>query len=307
MRAVVLDGPARDRLELADVPAPSPGPDELLVRTRAIGVGIHDSSFLPPGFTTPYPIGIEAAGVVEQVGGRLNDRHAPGDRIAYISANQLKGGTWAEYAVVAGDSLILDVPQAMSFEQAAAVPVAANTALRALHALPPLPAGGSLFVAGASGAVGTFAVQLAHARGWRVAASASPGNHGYLAELGAALAVDYRDPDWPDRVRRWMPQGVDAALAVQPDTSMTSATVVKDRGTVVSVSGDQGVPPRGITLTGLAYHVDVQAELVHLVDRIVAGELRLEIEHVYPFDQALAALGKVQSRRARGKVVLTLP
>lgn len=155
--AVIADG--ANTIALAAIPVPSHGPDELLVRNKAIGVGIHDSYFLPPGITFPCPIGIEAAGIVEQVGSHLTGRFQPGDRIAYVSANQRKGGTWAEYAVVCGDSLLVTIPQDMPFEQAAAVPVAGNTTLRALHALPNIPAGDSLFIAGGSGAIGTFAIQ----------------------------------------------------------------------------------------------------------------------------------------------------
>jgi NADPH:quinone reductase-like Zn-dependent oxidoreductase len=307
VRTLVVADATRRHLEMAEVPVPSPGPTELLVRNRAVGVGIHDSSFLPADLTPPYPIGIEAAGVVVKVGSRLAGRFAAGDRIAYVSANQPKGGTWAEDAVVAGDALLVRIPDPMTFEQAAAIPVAANTTLRALHALPPLEEGGSLFIAGASGAIGTFAIQLARMQGWGVAGSASSANHPYLSELGAGLAVDYRDPAWSDRVREWAPHRVDAALAVQPDTALTSAAVVKDGGTVVTISGDRASLPRGITLTGIAYHVDVRAELAELADQVAAGRIRLEIERVYPFDDALAALRKVQTRHARGKVVLSLP
>ena len=308
MKAAVISGAGNRHVELAKVPIPSNGPDELLVRNKAIGVGIHDSYFLPPGFSTPFPIGIEAAGIVEHVGSRLTGHYRPGDRIAYVSINQLKGGTWAEYAVVGADSLIVAIPEGMDFEQAAAVPVAGNSTLRALHALPVIPEGGSIFVAGASGAIGTFAVQLARARGWEVAGSASPHNHDYLLSLGATKTVDYHGPAWTEEILSWMPGGVDGALAVQPDTTTASISVVKDGGTVVTVSGDQVArPQRGVTVTGLAYQVDVREELAVLVDDILDGRLRLEIERVYPFDDALAALDKVQTRHARGKIVLSLP
>lgn len=308
MQAVVLSDVERGSVELGSVPLPSNDADELLVRVKAVGVGIHDSYFLPSGISTPFVIGIEAAGVVEQVGSDLTESHRPGDRVAFISTNQLKGGTWAENAVVRGDSLILPIPDGLSFEEAAAVPVAANTTLRALRALPPIAEGGSLFVAGASGAIGTFAVQLGRSRGWQVAGSASPRNHEYLASLGASKTVDYHDPNWPEQIRRWMPGGVDGALAVQPSTSAASISVVKDRGTVVTISGDQvSSPPRSVTVTGLAYEVDVRTELLELFDQIAAGRLQLEIEHVYPFSEALAALTKVQTRHARGKIVLSLP
>lgn len=306
MKAVVISGARQGLVEHAKVAVPRHGSDELLVRVKAVGVGIHDSYFLPAGITPPFPIGIEAAGVIEAVGGALAGRYRRGDRIAFVSTDQLKGGTWAEYAVVRGDALIVPIPAGMDFVHAAAVPVAAGTVLRALHALAPMPAGGSLFVAGASGAIGTIALQLARARGWQVAGSASPRNHDYLTWLGASLAVDYRDPGWPAQVRAWWPGGVDAALAVQPATTETTIEVVKDGGTVVSISGDHALPARGVRVTGPSYTADVYAELLTLLDQIVAGELHLEIEQVYPFDDALAALAKVQTRHARGKIVLSM-
>lgn len=308
MKAVVLSDVKQGRIEFGHVPVPSNDSDELLVRVKAVGVGIHDSYFLPPGISAPFPIGIEAAGIVDQVGHDLTGRYQPGDRIAFVSTNQLKGGTWAEYAVVRGDSLILPIPEDLSFEQAAAIPVAGNTILRAFHAFPPIPAGGSLFVAGASGAIGTFAVQLGSNRGWQVAGSASPHNHDYLSALGARRCVDYHDRAWPEQIRRWMPDGVDGALAVQPSTTTASIGVVKDGGTVVTVSGDQvSAPSRGVTVTGLTYEIDVHQELLELVEQITDGRLRLEIEQIYPFGEALEALSKVQTRHARGKIVLSLP
>ena len=308
MKAVVLSDLAQGRVELGHVPLPSNDAAELLVRVKAVGVGIHDAYFFPSGISAPFPIGMEAAGVVEQVGHDLNGRYRPGDRIAFVSTNQLKGGTWAEYAVVHGDSLILPIPDDLSFVKAAAIPVAGNTVLRALRALPPIPEGGSLFVAGASGAIGTFAVQLGSNRGWHIAGSASAHNHDYLISLGATKCVDYHDPTWPEQILQWMPDGVDGALAVQPSTTIASVGVVKAGGTVVTVSGDQvDDHPRAVTVTGLDYGIDVYQELLELVDRIADGRLRLEIEQTYPFDDALRALNKVQTRHARGKIVLSLP
>ena len=305
MKAFVLTHPGAADIELADVALPKIAADELLVRVHAIGVGIHDSYFLPPDAAYPYPIGIEAAGVIESVGGEVQDRR-PGDRIAFVSAMQPKGGTWAEYVAVAASSLILDIPADLDFVRAAAIPVAGNTVLRALTALPRVetPGDRSLFVAGGSGAIGTFAVQLAHHRGWRIAASASPVNHDYLLSLGAAKAVDYRSPHWPEQVREWAPDGVDAAIAVQPDTSSGCLPVVKDGGLLMSISGDDLISERGITPTGIPYGADVTNELARLMEQITTGEVRLELERVYPFGDALDALAKVRTRRARGKLVI---
>lgn len=221
MTVLVIPSAHNQTISFAQVAVPDIAADELLVEIKAVGVGIHDSYFLPQELNYPYPIGIEASGLVAKVGAAVT-AYAPGDRIAFVSMMQPKGGVWAQYAAVRVDFLILPIPEGMSLEQAAAVPVAGNSALRALHLLPAIGEGGSIFVAGASGAVGTFAVQLARARGWQVATSASPPNHDYLRSLGAELTVDYRDANWPDQVRQWRSDGVDGALAVQPQTTAGS-------------------------------------------------------------------------------------
>lgn len=305
MRAFVISQPGAQTIELVDVPVPIMGDDELLVRVCAVGVGIHDSYFLPTDGNYPYPIGIEAAGVVEEIGSAVRGRHR-GDRIAFVSSMQPAGGTWAEYAVVKADALIIPVPDDMDFVEAAAVPVAGNTVLRTLSALAEAPRGASMFIAGASGAIGTFAIQLARKRGWRIAASASAANHDYMLSLGAHRAVDYRTAHWPEDVLTWMPGGVDVALAVQPNTSAGCLSVVKDSGSLISISGDELVSERGIHMTGIPYDVDVSDELAHLMEEIVAEQIHVELEQVYPFDDALVALAKVRTRSARGKVVLSL-
>lgn len=304
MTVFALTGPHDQTPRFQDVPVPSIGPTEILVEVKAIGVGIHDGYFLPPNPEYPYPIGIEAAGIVADVGHSVSGR-SPGDRIAFISSLQPKGVVWAQYAAVDAAGLILPIPDGMSFDRAAAIPVAGNTALRALHALPSVPADGAIFVAGGSGAIGTFLLQLARAKGWEVAASSSPRNHDYLRALGAELAVDYNDRNWPEDVLQWRPDGLDGAIAIQPGTTQDSARVVRPGATVVTVSGDRATPS-GARVTGLDYQVDVHAELVTLLDDIVAGEVRLELEQVYSFDEAPAALKAVGTRRARGKSVIVI-
>ncbi len=305
MKAFVIPSAKEQSVALADVPIPRIGPHELLVRIHAVGVGIHDSYFLPPEIVYPYPIGIEAAGVIEEVGDDVVG-HQPGARIAFVSSMQAKGGTWAEYAVVRQDAMIVPVPASLSFEQAAGVPVAGNTAVKTFRLLGEVPEGGSLFVAGGSGAIGTFILQMAKARGWQVAASASEHNHAYLASLGADKVVDYHDENWSDEILEWAPGGVDAAVAIQPGTTADSVRVVKDGGTVVTISGDRVAPTRGITIDMPPHDVDVRDEMAAFMQQIADGNLTLTIEHVFAFADALQALAKVQTRHARGKTVLTL-
>ena len=304
MKAIVKRSAAPDDIAFEEVKIPTISDDELLVHIKAVGVGIHDFYFLPQEINYPYPIGIEAAGIVEETGS-LVTHYQKGDRIAFVSIMQPKGGTWAEYAVVQQVSLILPIPANMDFAEAAAVPVAGNTVLRALTALH-LKEGDSVFIAGASGAIGTFAIQFAKTRGWNVAGSSSPQNHDYMKSLGADKTVDYNDPNLASEIRDWMPNGVDAAIAIQPGTGTESMHVVKDGGTVITISGDRIEPERGITAAFVPHKADVQDEVKQLIQEIAAGTYKLVIEQTYPFEQGLEALQKTQTRHARGKLVLIL-
>lgn len=120
----------------------------------------------------------------------------------------------------------------------------------------------------------------------------SESNHAYLLSLGAEKAVDYHNPDWTEQVLQWMPGGVDAVVAVQPGTSSDSLPVVKDAGSLITISGDALVSERGVHMGGIPYQVEIRDELVQLMTDIAEGGLRVELERVYPFEEALAALAK---------------
>lgn len=252
----------------------------------------------------PYPIGIEAAGIIEEVGSESVE-FSVGERVSFISMMQPKGGTWAEYAVASKDSLLLKIPDEMTFTTAATIPVAGNTVLKAFRGLS-LKQGDSLFIAGASGAIGTFGIQLAKQRGIHVAGSASVKNHDYMRSLGADLTVDYHDSNWPEQVKNWKPDGVDAALAIQPDTGETSMKVVKNGGVIVPVSDYQLHGERNISVRPLINQVDVRDELETMMKQIAKNEMQLTIEQTYPFEKALDALQKTTTRHARGSLVISM-
>lgn len=305
MKAFVLPHAGSESVKAAEVPQPTPSGDELLVQVHAIGVGIHDSYFLPSDADYPYPIGIEAAGVVHSVGASVSG-FAPGDRIAFVSSMQPKGGTWAEYVAVKANSLIIPLPGGFDFVKAATLPVAGNTILKAFRSLDTPAPESTLFIAGGSGAIGTLAIQLARRAGWRVAASASPSNHEFMRSLGAECVVDYNDERWPEQVREWAAGGVTAAIAIPPGTAAPSLAVVHDGGQLIAISGDDITTERGVRYGGVPYQFDVRDELAQLMTDVARGDLHLEIENVYPFENALDALAKVQTRRARGKSVIQL-
>lgn len=302
MKAFVRTSRENGHVTLTDVPVPGVNADEVLIAVQAFGVGIHDRYFIPESARFPYPIGIEGAGIVERIGSDVTNVDM-GARVIFSSSMQPRGGSWAEYVAVRSRAVV-PMPDGMDFTQAAVLPVAGKTALESMRALD-LHEGNTLFIAGASGAVGTIVIQLAKAQGVRIAASASSRNHDYLRSLGVEKTVDYSSPSWKADVREWTPGGVDAALAIQPGTAEDSMDIVKDGGTVITVSGDRVQPRSNVSVRQFQHQLDMQEAVGQLAEDIAAGKFRTVIEHVYPFDEALAALKTTELRHARGKRVVS--
>lgn len=303
MKAYVKSSAEATEISLLDVPVPALTETELMIKVCAIGVGVHDEYFQPPKVEYPYVVGIEAAGTIEAIGEEVVD-YAVGERIAFINALNKKGGTWAEYTSLPSTALIIKIPEGMSFAEAAAIPVVGNTILKAFSTLDLKP-DQSVFIAGGSGAIGTLAIQLAAQYGYTVIASASKQNHDYMKSLGAEVTVDYHDEDWQDQIKKLLPAGVDAAIAIQPGTAEESATVVKANGTVATISGDQVALDRGIILKQIPHLADVTKELLNLYIKIADGTIKQTLQ-IYPFTEGKETLEKVKTRHTRGKLVLTL-
>lgn len=301
MRAFVRTDPESNRVELAEVNIPKIGVNEVLVKVQSFGVGIHDRYFIPKDAEFPYPIGIEGAGMIVKTGSNIGDFQI-GNRVILSSSFQPKGGCWAEYVAVS-DKMVVPIPDELDITQGAAIPVAGKTALECMRALD-LKEGDTLFIAGASGAIGTLVIQLAKLRKIRVIGSASSKNHEYMKSLGAEKTIDYMSPKWKDDVKIWIPSGVDAALAIQPETAKDSMDVVKNGGKVITVSGDKVYAERNITVQQFRHQLDTQQAIGDLVEDLVTGKIRIVIEQVYPFEQALEALEKTETRHARGKNVV---
>ncbi len=303
MRAIGLRNAAAGELSVLTIPVPAVGDDELLVRVRAVGVGSHDRWFRPRDARFPCAIGMEASGEIAQVGVAA-DGFTIGEHVMILSGTQPKGGTWAEFAAAGVDTLIR-MPAGLGFVEAAAIPVAGSAALQGLGSTQ-LSRGDRLFIAGASGAIGTLAIQLAVARGYRVAASASRRNQTYLSSLGAELAVDYVDDGSIEHMLQWAPGGVDAVLAIQPGTGVRSQPFVRDGGRIITVSGDPFPGERGIHVEQMQHQPQTRDALAALAADVASGKIHVVIGQLYPFDRAIEALEQVETRHARGKIVLTL-
>ena len=127
-----------------------------------------------------------------------------------------------------------------------------------------------------------------------------------MRSLGVTKTVDYHDHNWVDQVLEWMPGGVDAAIAIQPNTSHSSMKLVKDGGKIIAISGNQFTTERNISSVDFPYQMDVKEELIEVIDHIASGKIKITIEKVYDFEDALDALEKVSTRSARGKTIIEI-
>ena len=220
MKAAAIDcfGPP-SVLTLHTLPVPRPGPREILIAVHAAGVGgwdesVRDGSWKPAGRTKfPLVLGTDGAGVVVMTGSRVRRFHV-GDRAYAYSAGSQKGGFYAEFTAVDERRAGL-VPRGLDLARAGACAVTALTALQGIAGALKVRRGETVLVFGASGAVGTMAVQFAKLRGARVIATASNRRAAAVVRrLGADAIVDVRDTDAADRLRAFAPDGIDAVLAL---------------------------------------------------------------------------------------------
>lgn len=306
MKAVVAHtygGP--EVLKFEDVPVPEPKENEILVRVLASGVNPADPLILGGkyaqefGTHLPLILGYDVAGVVAKTGAKISKLKVGDPVCAYL----LYGGGWAEYCISNETECALK-PKSLEFTKAAAVPLAALTAWQALIDTANLSAGQTVLIHGGSGGVGSFAIQIAKARGARVLATASTANQDLLKQLGADVAIDYTKTKFEDVAKE-----VDVVLdVVGRDTLARSYMVVKKGGIIVTlVSGvDQSeLTKHGIRGVALASHPNASelAEIGRLID---AGKIKPIVSQVLPFAEAAKATEEAETHHTRGKIVLKI-
>ncbi len=316
MRAIALrDFGGNDRLELTDVEDPKVGPDFVLVRVRGAGLNPVDwkvrEGKLEGRFPHVFPVvlGWDAAGVVEEVGPAVT-RFASGDEVfAYCRKHFVGEGTYAEYVSVPED-FVARKPETIDFVHAGAVPLAGLTAFQALVEATAVRSGETVLVHGAAGGVGSFAVQIARARGAQVIGTATSPKHQLLKELGTSEEIDYSEVDFVEAVRESRPGGVDVVFDLfGGETLWRSVDVVADGGRIVSLADpltddhyrQRGIRPAYVFVRPSGSQL---AELARLVDE---GALRVELEGTYPLAEAAEALERIEGGRVRGKLALEVP
>jgi len=306
MKAVVAHeyGPP-EVLKFEELPRPEPKENEALVRVIASSVNPADpltlSGKYAREFGTHLPLipGYDIAGIVEKTGANVTKLKVGDAVYGYPTF----GGGWAEYVMVQ-EWEVAQKPASLNFVEAAAVPMGALTAWQALMDVAQLQPGQTILIHGGSGGVGSFAVQIAKARGARVIATASTANQDLLKKLGADVAVDYTKTRFED-----VAKDVDAVLdPVGKETLARSYGVVKKGGIVMSLVARPDpleVKKRGIRGAGISVHPDAEdlTEITRLID---AGKIKPIVTQVLPLSEAIAAQKQAATHHTRGKIVLRI-
>jgi len=333
MRAYVLEhygGPEGARL--MDVPAPMPGPSDILVKVRAAGLNPVDFKFRQGKLRViqrprlPFVLGNELAGEVIAVGGDVK-RFNVGDRV-FARVAKDRAGAFAEQACVDEADAAL-MPQDLDFAAAAAVPLAGLTALQALRDELAVKPGQRVFISGGAGGVGTFAIQIAKWLGAHVTTTASKRGEALVRSLGCDEVIDYTSQSISEAGRRF-----DAAFdliggktldqmfeIMKPGTMIVSVAALPEPQTAIKDLGDRrvlaalfwmisyGIRSRarraGVSYRYLFMHPS-GTDLAQLAELVKRGILKITVDKTYPLADIADALAYLEGGRAKGKVVVTM-
>lgn len=315
----------------SEIARPSLKPDELLVQVHAVGVNPIDN-MVPVGtfkpvlhFQLPATLGTDLAGVVVEVGNRVT-RFKPGDEV-FASLFDLGKGSLAEFAAVPESAAALK-PHNLDFVQAASIPMVGLTSWQALKERAGLRRGQKVFIPAGSGGIGTFAIQLAHHLGAKVATTVSTGNIELVRNLGADEIVDYKKQDFEKVLRDY-----DAVLGtVRGDAIMKSVDILNQGGRIVSLIGPLDAAfarakglnfilrfvfglmsrkilrlarKRNVNYSFLFVRPDGQ-QLAEIGELVKSERIRPVVDRVFPFEQAKEALDYLALGHAKGKVVVRI-
>ena len=313
MRAAAIDrfGPPSS-LTLHEVPVPQPGPREVLIALDTAGIGIWDASIRDGSWRKPgrsrFPLipGVDGAGIIVARGARVQ-RFRIGDRVYAYEFGNPQGGFYAEFVAVEATH-VGRVPKGLSLRAAGAVATTGLTALQGIDALG-LRSRQTVLIFGASGAVGTMAVQFAAQRGARVIATASGTAATRLVKsLGADRVIDARRHVSIDQLRKFAPDGLDGVLAFAGGDQLERCLdFVRPKGRVVHPNGIEPEPKERHTFRLRSYDaVANPREFAKLNRHIANGRLRVPIAASYPLGKAAQAHRRLDRGRVLGRMVLRI-
>jgi NADPH:quinone reductase-like Zn-dependent oxidoreductase len=325
MKAIVYCDYGLGNLRLADIEKPVPNDDQILVKVRAASVNPYDWHFIEG---TPYimrmmgvglrkpkdtRLGVDFAGTVEAVGKNVT-QFKPGDDVFGG-----RGGAFAEYVCPRATRAVAIKPANMTFEQAASVNIAGITALQAVRDKGKVQAGQKVLINGASGGVGTFAVQIAKSLGADVTGVCSTRNVDLVRSLGADHVIDYTKEDFAKGAERY-----DVILDNVPNHSLSECRrILNPKGKYVMIGGggpndSRWIGPFGRVIKALVVSPFVSQEmgmmmadanhndLTILADMMQSGKMKPVIDRTYKLSEVRAAIAYLEEGHARGKVVITV-
>lgn len=299
-----------DEIKTGELDKPEPGEGEVLVRVKSAGVNPVDAAvargMLKDAIPTEFPVipGWDAAGVVEGRGHAAR-RFKEGDEVyAYARRPIVQNGTFAEY-IALPESYLAHRPQNVTMEEAGGIPLVGLTAYQALFDAGNLKEGETLVILGASGGVGTMAIQLAKTVGATVIGVASDKNHAYMKELGADEVIDYKKGDVGESVKKAASGGVDMIFHCSRGDSLSqSKGTLKSGGSLVSITNSKPDVSDDITFKYVFVEPNA-AQLNHLRELADDGKLIAPVSGTYTLENAADALREVESLHTRGKMVVT--
>ena len=311
MKAAAVDrfGPP-SALTMHEVPVPRPGPDEVLIAIDTAGVGSWDASIRKGSWRKPGPAhfplvpGVDGAGIVVARGARVR-RIQFGDRVYAYEFGNRQGGFYAEFAAAKAEH-VGRVPKGLELRDAGAVATTGLTALQGIEALGLRP-GHTVLIFGASGAVGTMAIQFARQRGAHVIATASgAASERLVRKLGAHRVIDARRAESTDRLRTFAPDGLDCVLALAGGPGLERCLdFMRPKGRVVHPNGIEPVPKERRTFRVRAFDAIANPRAFDKLNRhLVNGRARVPITATYPLGRAAQAHRRLDRDHVLGRMVL---
>ncbi len=307
MKAVVINEYGNESvLDYTDIESPEAKENEVLVKVHVAGVNpidwkTRDGAGEMLGLKLPITLGIDIAGTVEEVGVDV-ENFKQGDAVYGMTVSGLSGG-YAEYAL-AGVDTIAPKPESLDFENAASIPIAALTAWQAIFDVANLRSGQRILITGASGGVGSMAVQLAKAKGAFVIGTASGRNQQFIRDLGADEFVDYTAQPFEEVVKN-----VDVVFdTIGGDTCERAFQTLKKGGFLVSAAEPQAKEKaKEFGVQGSCLFCQPSAKQLAEINRLIeADKLKTHVETVLPIADVKKAHQLSQSGRTRGKIVLQI-
>ena len=299
--AIALNPGSPDVVEVVETETPEPTPGQVLVKVLFASVNPVDAKMVEGAMGNRFPmiVGFDFAGTVDKLGEGV-EAFKEGDRV-FGQAPWGPPGSFAKYCLAVAEE-IAPIPGNMDPAIAACLPVAGTTAHQALFEVGRLGPGETVLIAGASGGVGAFAVQLAKRAGAHVVASASAANREFVTDLGADEYIAY------DEVSDYSAAGeTDLVLdCVGGDTTEKAGATLKPQGRIVTIANFAVKElPSGIPVHIFQSHPEASV-LTELGELVIAGDLKVTIEARFPLDGVREALAKGGSGHARGKVVIKI-